>query len=91
MHSFSFVCVLKSKCSHESVSNVQAALETLRAEMTAKEKCMEKEMEALRKAGREREKDLDMLNMVLQCNQDIINVRADKRVKNGIKLLCILH
>ncbi|XP_072249642.1 uncharacterized protein [Leuresthes tenuis] len=51
----------------------KAALETLRAEMTEKEKCMEEEVEALRKAGRDRQKDLDMLNMVLQCNQDIIH------------------
>lgn len=44
--------------------------------MREKEEGMEKEMEALRKAGRDREKDLDTLNTVLQCNQDIINVRA---------------
>lgn len=44
--------------------------------MTEKEKSMEKEIEALRKAGRDRERDLDTLNTVLQCNQDIINVRT---------------
>lgn len=41
-----------------------------------KEKSMEKEVETLRKAARDRERDLDTLNMVLQCNQDIINVRT---------------
>lgn len=44
--------------------------------MTEKEKGLEKEAEALRKAGRDRERDLDTLNTVLQCNQDIINVRT---------------
>lgn len=42
--------------------------------MTEKEKSMEREIEALRKAARDREKDLNTLNTVLQCNQDIINV-----------------
>lgn len=54
---------------------LQAALKTLRSEMTEKETGMENEIEALRKAGRDRERDLDTLNVVLQCNQDIINVR----------------
>lgn len=44
--------------------------------MTEKEKRMEKEIETLKKAARDRERDLDTLNMVLQCNQDIINVRT---------------
>lgn len=44
--------------------------------MTKKEKSMENEIEALRKAGRDRERDLDTLNAVLQCNQDVINVRT---------------
>lgn len=44
--------------------------------MTEKEKSMENEIEALRKAGRDRERDLDTLNTVLQCNQDVINVRT---------------
>lgn len=46
------------------------------SEITAKEKDTENEIEALRKAGRDRERDLDTLNTVLQCNRDIINVRA---------------
>lgn len=36
----------------------------------------EKEISALRKAGRDREQDLATLNSVLQCNQDLIDVRA---------------
>lgn len=47
--------------------------------MTAIEKNMEKEISALRKAGRDREQDLETLNSVLQCNQDLINVRACTR------------
>ncbi|XP_040901148.1 golgin subfamily A member 5 [Toxotes jaculatrix] len=64
----------------EILSDNKAALKTLRSEMTDKEKGMEKEIEALRKAGRDRERDLDTLNTVLQCNQDIIN---DLRVALG--------
>lgn len=44
--------------------------------MTVDRKGMEKEIEALRKAARDRERDLDTLNTVLQCNQDIISVRT---------------
>uniref|UniRef100_A0A3Q3IZ49 Short myomegalin-like EB1 binding protein N-terminal domain-containing protein n=1 Tax=Monopterus albus TaxID=43700 RepID=A0A3Q3IZ49_MONAL len=58
---------------HSRERLIQAALATLRSEMTEREKDMEKEIEALRKAGRDREKDLDALNTVLQCNQDVIN------------------
>lgn len=50
--------------------------------MTEKEKGLEKEAEALRKAGRDRERDLDTLNTVLQCNQDIINVRTHTHISN---------
>ncbi|KAK9514216.1 hypothetical protein VZT92_027697 [Zoarces viviparus] len=57
----------------ETRSDNKAALQTVRSDATAKEKSMEKEIEALRKAGRDREGDLDTLNTVLQCNQDIIN------------------
>ncbi|XP_071240476.1 myosin-13-like isoform X2 [Salvelinus alpinus] len=52
---------------------IQLALGALRSEMSEKEKRMESELEALKKAGRDREKDLSTLNTVLQCNQDIIN------------------
>lgn len=66
----------------EILSDNKAALETLKSEWTEKENGMEKEIEALRKAGRDRERDLDTLNTVLQCNQDIIN---DLRVALGEK------
>ncbi|XP_041843860.1 uncharacterized protein si:ch73-95l15.5 isoform X2 [Melanotaenia boesemani] len=66
----------------EILSDSKAALETLRSEQTEKEKIMEKEIGALRKAGRDRERDLDMLNMVLQCNQDVI---SDLRLAVGEK------
>ncbi|XP_041798732.1 uncharacterized protein si:ch73-95l15.5 isoform X2 [Chelmon rostratus] len=66
----------------ETLSDNKAALEALRSEMTEKEKHMEKEIEALRKAGRDRERDLDTLNTVLQCNQDVID---DLRVALGEK------
>ncbi|XP_029307615.1 uncharacterized protein LOC115021354 [Cottoperca gobio] len=66
----------------ETQSVNKAALQTLRFEITGKEKSMEKEIEALRKAGKDRERDLDTLNTVLQCNQDIIN---DLRVALGEK------
>lgn len=44
--------------------------------MSDKEKSLKKEIETLKKAGRDRERDLDTLNTVLQCNQDVINVRT---------------
>uniref|UniRef100_A0A3Q3X1K2 Short myomegalin-like EB1 binding protein N-terminal domain-containing protein n=1 Tax=Mola mola TaxID=94237 RepID=A0A3Q3X1K2_MOLML len=59
-----------------------AALETLRSEVAEREKSMENEVAALRKAGRDRERDLVTLNTVLQCNQDVIN---DLRVALGEK------
>lgn len=66
----------------ETLSDNKAALERLRSEMTETEKQMEREIEALRKAGRDRERDLTTLNTVLQCNQDVIN---DLRVALGDK------
>lgn len=35
---------------------------------------LEKQLQALKDAGRERDIDLITLNTVLQCNQDVINV-----------------
>lgn len=43
---------------------------------------MEREIEALKKAGKDRERDLDTLNTVLQCNQDVINVRTNTHTTN---------
>ncbi|KAM9852005.1 uncharacterized protein ACBR49_005107 isoform 1-T2 [Aulostomus maculatus] len=57
----------------ETISENKTALERLMSEMVKKEKNMEKEIEALKKGGRDRERDLDTLNIVLQCNQDVIN------------------
>nr|XP_043889766.1 BICD family-like cargo adapter 1 [Solea senegalensis] len=56
----------------EILSDNKAALQTLRTEITEKENSMKKEIEALTKAGRDRERDLDILTTVLQCNQDVI-------------------
>lgn len=49
--------------------------------MTVMEKSMKKEISALRKAGRDREQDLDTVGSVLQGNQDLINVRASTRLR----------
>ncbi|XP_045574359.1 uncharacterized protein isoform X2 [Salmo salar] len=57
----------------QTLSDNKLALEALLSEVSEKEKRMESELEALKKAGRDREKDLSTLNAVLQCNQDIIN------------------
>lgn len=43
--------------------------------MAEEERRVEEELEAVRKAGRDRERDLDTLNTVLRCNQDVISVR----------------
>ncbi|XP_026173009.1 uncharacterized protein LOC113136409 [Mastacembelus armatus] len=66
----------------EITSDNKGALETLMSKMSAREKAMENEIEALRKAGRDRERDLDTLHTVLQRNQDII---SDLRVALGEK------
>uniref|UniRef100_UPI003AAD9CAB uncharacterized protein n=1 Tax=Centroberyx gerrardi TaxID=166262 RepID=UPI003AAD9CAB len=66
----------------ETLLDNKTALESLRSEMAEKEKGMEREIEALRKAGRDRERDLNTLNTVLQCNQDVIN---DLRLALGEK------
>ncbi|XP_020353767.1 uncharacterized protein LOC109902103 isoform X1 [Oncorhynchus kisutch] len=57
----------------QTLSDNKLALEALLSEVSEREKRMESELEALKKAGRDREKDLSTLNAVLQCNQDIIN------------------
>ncbi|XP_068179263.1 uncharacterized protein si:ch73-95l15.5 [Antennarius striatus] len=82
------LCIISRMCNKEAgteiaaklsetlddmLSDNKAALESWRSEMTKKEDRMEKEMDALRKAGRDREGDIGTLNTVLQCNQDIIN------------------
>ncbi|XP_053700148.1 uncharacterized protein si:ch73-95l15.5 isoform X1 [Synchiropus splendidus] len=57
----------------DTLSDNKTVLDHLVSELTEKEKNMQKEIESLKKAGRDREKDLDMLNVVLLCNQDVIN------------------
>lgn len=47
--------------------------------MTAMEKNLKTEISALRKTGSDREQDLETLTSVLQCNQDLIHVRACTR------------
>lgn len=66
----------------ETLCDNKSALETLRSETADGEKSLKREIEALKKAGRDRERDLDTLNTVLQCNQDVIN---DLRVALGEK------
>lgn len=52
----------------------QAVLETQLSDASEREKALEKQLQAVRDAGRERDRDFITLNTVLQCNQDVINV-----------------
>lgn len=61
-----------------SSSVLQVALETLRSEATEAERSLAAEVEALRRAGRDREADLDTLRTVLQSSQDVVDVRTDE-------------
>lgn len=55
--------------------------------MAVMEKNTEKEISSLRKAGRDREQDLETLNSVLQCNQDLINVRVQSSLPSEAEVL----
>ncbi len=44
------------------------------------EKALEKQLQAMRDAGRDRDRDFITLNTVLQCNQDVINVSQTNSV-----------
>ncbi|XP_008429251.1 uncharacterized protein LOC103477737 isoform X2 [Poecilia reticulata] len=57
----------------ELLSDNKVALETLRSEATEAERSLAAEVEALRRAGRDREADLDTLRTVLQSSQDVVN------------------
>ncbi|XP_061676456.1 putative leucine-rich repeat-containing protein DDB_G0290503 [Syngnathoides biaculeatus] len=57
----------------EIVSDNKSTMESFVLELVEKERHLEEEVSSLRKAAGDREKDLDTLNMVLQCNQDIID------------------
>ncbi|XP_056329621.1 uncharacterized protein si:ch73-95l15.5 [Danio aesculapii] len=43
------------------------------SEASEREKALEKQLQAIKDAGRERDRDFITLNTVLQCNQDVIN------------------
>ncbi|XP_052472843.1 myosin-2 heavy chain [Carassius gibelio] len=51
----------------------EVILEAQLSEVSEKEKALEKQLQAMRDAGRERDRDFITLNTVLQCNQDVIN------------------
>lgn len=55
------------------LSENEEALRTVNSETLQQQKTLQTEVEALRTAGRERDRDLDTLNTVLRCNQDVIN------------------
>ncbi|XP_023186810.1 uncharacterized protein LOC111608126 isoform X1 [Xiphophorus maculatus] len=57
----------------ELLSDNKVALETLRSEATEAERSLAAEVEALRRAGRDREADLDTLRTVLQSSQDVVD------------------
>ncbi|KAJ8290154.1 hypothetical protein GJAV_G00009350 [Gymnothorax javanicus] len=67
-------------------TDAEQSLESRLSEMQAKEQGMEREIEALRQAASERERDLNMLNTVLLCNQDIINeLRIELRERDKVQ------
>ncbi|XP_051535689.1 uncharacterized protein LOC127430171 [Myxocyprinus asiaticus] len=51
----------------------EAVLEAQLSEVREREKALENQLQALRDAGKERDRDFITLDTVLQCNQDIIN------------------
>lgn len=53
----------------------QEALESELNEPNEREISLQKELQVLQEASRGQERDLLTLNSVLQCNQDVINVR----------------
>ncbi|XP_043114748.1 uncharacterized protein si:ch73-95l15.5 [Puntigrus tetrazona] len=54
-------------------SEREVVLEAQLSEASEREKALEKQLQATRDAGRERDGDFITLNTVLQCNQDVIN------------------
>ncbi|XP_059390137.1 golgin subfamily A member 4-like [Carassius carassius] len=57
----------------DTCSEREVVLEAQLSELSEKEKALEKQLQAMRDAGRERDRDFITLNTVLQCNQDVIN------------------
>ncbi|XP_057691447.1 E3 ubiquitin-protein ligase BRE1A [Corythoichthys intestinalis] len=84
-----FACKLGENMK-EIVQDNKVAMESLVRQLTEKEKQLQEEVSSLREAAGDREKDLDKLNTVLQCNQDVID---DLRIDLGEKqrLLQELH
>lgn len=66
----------------EATSQNRAALDKLEQEVLEEKQRLEEELEAVRKASADREKDLDTLQTVLQANQDLIH---ELRVSLGEK------
>lgn len=66
----------------ETTSQNKAALDKLEREVFEEKQRLEEELEALRKASADRERDLDTLQIVLQANQDLIH---ELRVSLGEK------
>uniref|UniRef100_M4AFR7 Si:ch73-95l15.5 n=1 Tax=Xiphophorus maculatus TaxID=8083 RepID=M4AFR7_XIPMA len=58
------------------IRSLCVALETLRSEATEAERSLAAEVEALRRAGRDREADLDTLRTVLQSSQDVSHAQT---------------
>ncbi|KAL6471502.1 hypothetical protein MHYP_G00201520 [Metynnis hypsauchen] len=57
----------------ETRSECEGVSEAEFSELKEREHGLQKELEALRQAGKGRDRDLITLNTVLQCNQDVIN------------------
>lgn len=57
----------------ETAAQNRAALDKLEREVFEEKQRLEEELESLRKASADREKDLDTLQTVLQANQDLIH------------------
>lgn len=70
-------------CLHQQVS------ETVLREEREKQMALERELEALRQATRDRERDLDTLRSVLQCNQDVIEVSRHNPPGFGISFFLL--
>ncbi|XP_077455390.1 uncharacterized protein LOC144073443 [Stigmatopora argus] len=72
----------------EIAQDNKVAMESLLHQLSEKENNLEKEAALLREAAGEREKDLEKLNTVLRCNQDVID---DLRMALGEKERLLLE
>lgn len=48
------------------------------------------EIEELRKIGKDKEMDINILNTVLHCNQDIINVSPMTQMRKHVQLMFVI-